>query len=53
MLASNAAHLARLLENENYPGIEGGRWPHRGPLVGRHERADQAQACEVAMGGRA
>src|SRR5262245_27391087 len=25
MLASNAAHLARLLKNENYPGIEGGR----------------------------
>jgi hypothetical protein len=25
MLASNAAHLARLLKAENYPGIEGGR----------------------------
>jgi multimeric flavodoxin WrbA len=25
MLASNTAHLARLLKNENYPGIEGGR----------------------------
>jgi hypothetical protein len=25
MLASNAAHLARLLKNANYPGIKGGR----------------------------
>lgn len=25
MLASNTAHLARLLKRENYPGIEGGR----------------------------
>jgi hypothetical protein len=25
MLAPNAAHLARLLKAENYPGIEGGR----------------------------
>lgn len=25
MLASNTAHLARLLRNENYPGLEGGR----------------------------
>jgi multimeric flavodoxin WrbA len=25
MLASNAAHLARLLKRETYPGIEGGR----------------------------
>ena len=25
MLASNAAHLARVLKSENYPGIEGGR----------------------------
>jgi multimeric flavodoxin WrbA len=25
MLASNVAHLARLLKRENYPGIEGGR----------------------------
>lgn len=25
MLASNAAHLARLLKEKNYPGIEGGR----------------------------
>jgi multimeric flavodoxin WrbA len=25
MLASNAAHLARLLKAENYPGIQGGR----------------------------
>jgi multimeric flavodoxin WrbA len=25
MLASNTAHLARLLKGENYPGIEGGR----------------------------
>ena len=25
MLASNAAHLARLLKENNYPGIEGGR----------------------------
>jgi multimeric flavodoxin WrbA len=25
MLASNTAHLARLLKNENYPGVEGGR----------------------------
>jgi multimeric flavodoxin WrbA len=25
MLASNAAHLARLLKSSNYPGIEGGR----------------------------
>ncbi|MGA7487296.1 MAG: NAD(P)H-dependent oxidoreductase [Xanthobacteraceae bacterium] len=25
MLASNAAHLARLLKTQNYPGIEGGR----------------------------
>jgi multimeric flavodoxin WrbA len=25
MLASNAAHLARLLKHETYPGIEGGR----------------------------
>jgi hypothetical protein len=25
MLAANAAHLARRLKTENYPGIEGGR----------------------------
>ena len=25
MLASNATHLARLLKQQNYPGVEGGR----------------------------